>query len=171
MIQPLEIKNEIKNRPPAQREVAGKNYHGLKVSWKLVFKNVYPSNKKDFIQIHAWPESESELVMYPDLFIEIEKDKYPEINTLKEDQIFMVTGEIFNAEMYKITLGNCVLDFDIKTEKNSTLSNGKIKNAVISEESSLVKFKEKHNKNFWEKPWFQIIILISAIATIFGVFR
>lgn len=32
------------------------------------------------------------------------------------------------------------------------------------------KLEKKRSQKFWEKPWFQIIILLSAIATIIGIF-
>ena len=64
-----------------------------------------------------------------------------------------------------------------KQNKNNILLSGIIKNnAVVGKGASLIKFqgvqnKEKNKKNnFWERPWFQMIMLLSAIATIIGLF-
>lgn len=75
MIQPGQIRDEIKKRPPLQRIDAEKSYRGIKISWKLKFKNARQISEKDEKwEIYAWPEGN---LQFPEVYIEIEKGEIP----------------------------------------------------------------------------------------------
>lgn len=196
MIQPEEIIEEIKKRPPAQRRMTGENYLGLKVNWKLQFMTIddYFTQSEDELDVCAAKENSSA----PWINFVVNIKKYPEFNILKEKDNIWVEGKISRVSESLIKLENCAFKFKDENEHNIHRSNqyfvnskihldnrnikannilpgAIIKNNKVTGGATLIKVlntphKEKEeNKKFWERPWFHAIILLSALATITSV--
>jgi hypothetical protein len=180
MIQPRDITNEVKKRPPLQRETVERSYENIKVNWKLEFWNANKiSTDVSKLAIHATPEKD----IYPDISFEINKDEYPDLNILHQYDFLWVKGEISKVDGLSIFLKNATIKFkageediqpldfgsgtfinsqlhfgkgdNIKAEKKNILPNAIIKNNILAENATLVKFqdskKEKSGSNFFGK--------------------
>ncbi len=171
MIQPREILDEIKKRPPLQRVDAEKSYRGIKVSWKLKFKTA----REVFGEQGKWEiVSEPEDNIYPDIFIKVDKGSYPEFNILHENSIFWVDGEISKVDGFVIHLISPGIRFseNKKESKPAPASNTFVNSQVhfghgdnIGGDKNVTKITTKQNK-WWEKSWVQIIIFLAALVAI-----
>ena len=172
MIQPKEIKEEIKARPPLQRVDAVKNYQGIKISWKLKFKNIRPvsSGENAEWEVHAEPDGRD---MFPDIYIEINKNLYPELNITHEDTLFWVDGVISKVESngLVIRLTDSVIRFN-EHKNEVTAANTFINSQVhLGSGDNIARDKvisDMHRAEEWyEKWWGQLILAVAAGAVIY----
>ncbi len=166
MLQPTEILAEIKSRPPLQRKSAEESYRGIKVNWKLTFKDAHRRNTN--LLIHAWPENS----LYPDVDFEVNKDAYPHFNILHDGELFWVKGKISELTMYKIQLIDCEVKFSDESESQnveqpstgSTFVNSQIHygngDNVIGKKTMAVE------RSFWSSLVGQVIVGLSVTAIV-----
>jgi hypothetical protein len=91
---PMDIVENVRKLPPAQRENAERSYIGLKVAWSLKFNGFTLTNYG---------------FLYPYIYCEVPIKDYPQLNIYHENRVIWLKGEIESVSGHTMNLGNCKL--------------------------------------------------------------
>ena len=183
MIKPVEIKQEIKKRPPLQREEAQRHYHGLHVNWKVKFKTAFLGSSGALV-VRTEPTDE----MYPDIYFDAPKKLRAEFNLLQEDAPLWIDAEIeaVTMEGLRINLKSSKIGFHEGDMRNmstppETLKNqynitqihhgigsntgNNIEGGVSIQDNSLT----KKGREWYEKPLGIILLMVVATVVATGI--
>jgi hypothetical protein len=105
---PQEIVAEVENRPPLQREEAGKYYIGQRFRWHVLLRNAYKSsNEKDTtIMFREKSDKSGEAPV----FVDIPIGKYPSLQTAKKGADFYITGTVSRVKNGIIELTDSIIE-------------------------------------------------------------
>ena len=102
---PKDIVQYLRSLPPFQKESAGKNYEGIKVAWEVNLQYTTQISKGNqlLIMFHKGKP--------PSVSCVVDVGHYPELKIIKQDQDFIIEGEIKSAREAGIELTNCRFRF------------------------------------------------------------
>jgi hypothetical protein len=170
-ILPKDIKEKMKNAQPFLKEKVADTFKGLPIYWQVHFKSIWKNKGKEY-SLTFLDENNT----YPWIYCDVNIENYPQFKNLEENEKIFVEGNIDNVSgMRNIKLKDCKFYFSEREKADSHVKNigvvnnihnhGVISNSNIGSHSSKI-ILESSNKKFWEQSWFQLIILLSAIATV-----
>ncbi len=108
-ITPASILEEMKNLSPWERNRLKNKYKGLKVSWRVEFRDLIPKSKNEYDLITSYP--------YGNFWVYVvftsDTNLYPKLKSIKEKSSLIVDGVISSLDCsgVSITLENCKLKF------------------------------------------------------------
>lgn len=106
-ITPKKIKDAINSVPPLQKGTAASNYKGIKVSWSVYLGSGSTSlSDKNLYTIFMSDEDRNSIIT-----CDIDLNSYPQLKVIRDDQAFIVEGEIYEVDSLSIDLVNCKLLF------------------------------------------------------------
>lgn len=104
---PQAISQEIKMRPPYQREDAGRYYVGLRVRWRLSLSSVRKGTE-GVAEFQFTPPGRRE----PQVKCAVPMASYPELKIATEGSELWVSGRIAGVTLSTIRLSDVLLEFD-----------------------------------------------------------
>ena len=114
-LRPEAIVKEVDDSPLYQQRNVEKAYEGRKVIWEVKLAGIRDSvSAKTNFRLQMYPASQS---IYPVIFTEVSKHKYPELKTVKKNELIIVGGIIEKVDQGVIRLKQSAIH-EIKSSLN-----------------------------------------------------
>lgn len=107
MIEPSQIRDEIKAAPPVQRQAVADRYKGLNVEWNCLYKSG-DVTQEGIAELFLVVENDKSSNF---IRCDVEFDKYRALGILKENARVRVSGEIEKVTDLSIKISNAHLSF------------------------------------------------------------
>jgi len=96
---PSEIRDEINNAPPLQRDAVIESYIGLKVTWLTTFETAHGPSPKGIVRLMLLDRGS-----YPWVNCNVNLNQYPELKSAKAKSEILISGTIKNLDSGSIEL-------------------------------------------------------------------